>query len=356
MSSTISEADILARIDGGVGRITLNRPKALHALNTPMCQAIVETLLAWRHDPAVALVLIDHAGERGFCAGGDIRMLADSGAKDGVEARAFFLIEYRMNALLMDYPKPVCAVMDGIVMGGGVGIAMPCRYRLATERTTFAMPETGIGLFPDVGGGWHLPRLPGEAGMWLALTGARIRAADCLLLGVATDYVQSERVEALKTAILKDPAAIETLLTEYEADAGPPPIAAHQDAIDAAFKAPTVEAILQALREDGSPWAIAQHDILLGKSPQTLKVALRQLRTGKTLTAFADNMAMEYRIGARVVARPDFIEGVRAVIIEKDNAPRWNPPLLEGVTDALLDEIFAPLPPDEEWTPLEDAP
>jgi enoyl-CoA hydratase len=344
--------DILARIEGSVGRITLNRPKALHALNTAMCRAIIEALQAWETDPAVALVLIDHSGERGFCAGGDIRMLAESGAKDGAEAREFFSTEYRMNALLMAYPKPVCAIMDGIVMGGGVGIAMPCRYRIATERTTFAMPETGIGLFPDVGGGWHLPRLPGEAGMWLALTGARIKAADCLLLGVATDYVESGKVEALKAAIVADPAAIETLLTEYEADAGEPPIAQHQDGIDAAFAAPSVEAILQALREDGSPWAVAQHDTLLTKSPQTLKVAFRQLRTGKALKSFEDNMAMEYRIGARVVARHDFLEGVRAVIVDKDNAPRWNPPLLEGVTDAMLDEIFAPLPPDQEWTPL----
>ncbi len=352
MTSTSSEGDIFARIEGAVGRITLNRPKALHALTTAMCEAIIAALLAWRDDPQVTLVLIDHAGDRGFCAGGDIRMLAESSAKDGVEARAFFFIEYRMNALLMAYPKPVCVIIDGIVMGGGVGVALPCRYRVATERTTFAMPETGVGLFPDVGGGWHLPRLPGEAGMWLALTGARIKGADCLVLGVATDYVQGADVEALKAAIVADPAAIETLLTEYEANAGSPPIAAHQDAIDQAFKAPTVEAILQALREDGSPWAIAQHDILLAKSPQTLKVAFRQLRTGKALTSFDDNMAMEYRIGVRVVARPDFIEGVRAVIVDKDNAPRWDPPLLEGVSEALLDKIFAPLPMNEEWTPL----
>ena len=348
--------DIIARVEGAVGRITLNRPKALHALNTLMCEAIVSALQAWRHDPAVVLVLIDHAGERGFCAGGDIRMLAESGAKDGVEARGFFFVEYRMNALLMDYEKPVVVVMDGIVMGGGVGIALPCRYRIATERTTFAMPETGIGLFPDVGGGWHLPRLAGEAGMWLALTGARIKAADCLLLGIATDFVESAEVEALKAAVVADPTAIETLLAEHEAEAGEPPYAQHQDLIDSAFGAPTVDAILQALREDGSSFAIVQHDELLTKSPQTLKVAFRQLRTGRRLTDFDVNMAMEYRIGARVVARPDFIEGVRAVIVDKDNAPHWSPDHLEGVTDAILDDIFAPLPPDEEWTPLKDIP
>ncbi len=352
MSAAISDGEIIARVEGAVGRITLNRPKALHALNTAMCEAITAALQGWKTDPAVALVLIDHSGERGFCAGGDVRVLAESGARDGVEARRFFRLEYQMNALLMAYPKPICAVLDGIVMGGGVGISMPCLYRVATERTTFAMPETGIGLFPDVGGGWHLPRLPGEAGMWLALTGARIKAADCLLLGIATDYIPSETIEALKTAVIADPAAIETLLAEYEADPGEPLLAQRQDVIDACFAAPNVEAILQALREDGSPFAIGEHDTLLKKSPQALKVAYRQLRTGKTLRSFTDNMAMEYRIGARVVARHDFIEGVRAVIVDKDHAPRWSPPLLEGVTDTMLEEIFAPLPADEEWTPL----
>jgi enoyl-CoA hydratase len=194
--------------------------------------------------------------------------------------------------------------------------------------------------------------MPGEAGLWLALTGARIKAADCLVLGVATDYVESARLESLKIAILADPAAIDTLLTEYEADAGAPLLAQHQDAMDACFAAPSVEAILQALRENGSAWAIAQHDALLTKSPQTLKVAFRQLRLGRDLKRFADNMAMEYRIGARVVMRHDFIEGVRAVIVDKDNQPRWSPPVLEEVSEGLLDEIFAPLPAGEAWTPL----
>ena len=344
--------DVLTRIEGSVARITLNRPKALHALNTAMCKAMIEALVAWRFDPTVRLIMIDHSGERGFCAGGDIRMLAESGAKDSVEARQFFHTEYRLNALLESYPKPTLSFMDGIVMGGGVGISRPCAYRIATERTTFAMPETCIGLFPDVGGGWWLPRMPGETGMWLALTGSRIKAADCLLLSIATDYVESGKIDALKAAILANPAAVETLLTEYEAEAGTPPLSHHQDAIDAAFAAPSVEAVLQALREDGSDWAIAQHDTLLTKSPQTLKVAYRQLRTGRTLTSFADNMAMEYRIGSRVVSLHDFIEGVRAVIVDKDNAPKWSPAEIEGVTDAMLDEIFAPLPADEEWTPL----
>ena len=344
--------EVLIRVEGNVGRITLNRPKALHALTTAMCAAMTDALLAWRDDPAVKLVLLDHAGERGFCAGGDIRMLAESGAGDGKDAREFFFIEYRLNHLLFEYAKPVVVIMDGVTMGGGVGLSMPAGYRVATERTTFAMPETGIGLFPDVGGGWFLPRMPSHIGTWLALTGGRIKAADCELIGVATDFVESGKVEALKAAIVADPAAIDRLLTEYEGDAGRPPLAAHQDEIDKIFGADTLEEILAGLKAAGTEWASEQLKVLATKSPQTMKVALRQLRLGGKMESFAENMTMEYRIGARVVQRHDFIEGVRAVIVDKDNSPRWNPPTPEGVSEAMLDEIFAPLPSDQEWSPL----
>ncbi|THD62922.1 enoyl-CoA hydratase/isomerase family protein [Phenylobacterium sp.] len=346
------EPQVITRIEGAVGRITLNRPQALHALTTNMCRLMIEALSAWRVGPAVKLVLIDHAGERGFCAGGDIRMLARSGAGDGAEAREFFFTEYRLNTLLHDYEKPLVAIMDGVTMGGGVGLSRPCRFRVATERTTFAMPETGIGLFPDVGGGWFLSRMSDHIGLWLALTGARIKAADCELAGIATDYVESARVGDLKAAVVADPAAIETLLTEFEADAGRPPLAAHVDDISRLFAGDSVEAIFAALEADGGDWAKAQLDVLKTKSPQTMKVAFRQLQLGRGMTRFADNMAMEYRIGARVVQRHDFLEGVRAVIVDKDNAPKWDPPRLEGVTDAILDEIFAPLASAEEWSPL----
>lgn len=347
--------EVLTQVEGRVGRITLNRPQALHALTTAMCQAMTEALLAWRNDPAVELVLLDHSGERGFCAGGDIRMLAESGAGDGRAAREFFFVEYRLNHLLFEYPKPVVAVMDGITMGGGVGLAMPARYCVATERTTFAMPETGIGLFPDVGGGWFLPRMPGHIGLWLALTGARIKAADCELVGVATDYVESARIADLKAAIVADPAAVETLLTEFEGDAGRPALAQHQDEIDRIFAGGSVEAILAGLEAADTDWARDQLKVLATKSPQTMKVAFRQLKLGGQAKSFAENMAMEYRIGARVVQRHDFIEGVRAVIVEKDNAPRWDPPTPEDVTEAMLDSIFAPLPSAEAWSPLPSA-
>jgi enoyl-CoA hydratase len=350
----MSDVAILARVENGVGRITLNRPAALHALNTDMCRRIIDALQGWKHDPAVKLVLFDHTGERGFCAGGDIRMLAESGAGDGVKAREFFFIEYRMNALLQAYPKICVALMDGVVMGGGVGISLPCAVRVATERTTFAMPETGIGLFPDVGGGWWLPRLPGKAGLWLALTGARIKWADCRALGLATHTVSSSAMEALKADILSNPDQLDAFLARHAADPGPSPLAPHRAALDRLFGGASVEAIFADLESDGSDWAKAQLVTLNTKSPQTLKVAFRQLSLGGAMTSFADNMAMEYRIGSRVVRRHDFLEGVRAVIIDKDNAPHWSPANLDDVSDSLLDDIFAPLPADEEWTPLVD--
>ncbi len=352
MTDVLDDLPVLLGIEGGFGRITLNRPGALHALTLQMCQLMIGALQAWRSDPAVKAVLIDHSGPRGFCAGGDIRMLAESGAGDGAEARAFFFTEYRLNHLLFTYPKPVVALMDGVTMGGGVGLAMPSRFRVATERTTFAMPETGIGLFPDVGGGWFLPRLPGKSGLWLALTGARIKGGDCLALGIATHHVASVDLADLKAALLAAPDALEQVLADAGSGPAPAPIAEHRAAIDRLFGGDSVEAILRDLAGDGGDWASAQLQALAGKSPQTLKVAFRQLQLGARASSFAENMAMEYRIGARVVQRHDFLEGVRAVIIDKDNSPVWRPARVEDVADSLIDQIFAPLPGPEEWSPL----
>ncbi|MGR4866244.1 enoyl-CoA hydratase/isomerase family protein [Caulobacter sp. LARHSG274] len=346
------QPEVLVRVQKNVGRLTLNRPQALHALTQTMCEIMIGALLDWRDDPEIYMVIIDHAGERGFCAGGDIRMLARSGAGDGVEARAFFHTEYQLNHLLFTYETPVVALLDGVVMGGGVGISMPAHYRIATERTTFAMPETGIGLFPDVGGGWYLPRLPGKAGLWLALTGARIKGADCLRLGIATHFVEFGAVEGLKKAIVADPRRIDDILKKYRADAGKAPLVSVEQDLNRLFVGDSVEQIFEFLEADSSDWGKAQLAVMQTKSPQTLKVAFRQLEAGAAMTDFADNMAMEYRIGARVVQRHDFLEGVRAVIIDKDNAPLWDPAELAGVTDAMLDEIFAPLPAGQEWTPL----
>lgn len=351
MSDISAQAPVLVRIENETGRLTLNRPKALHALTTEMCLILIEALLAWRDDPEIGAVLIDHTGERGFCAGGDIRLLAESGRGDGREARAFFAAEYRLNHLLFVYPKPVVAIMDGVVMGGGVGIAQPARLRIATDRTTFAMPETGIGLFPDVGGGWFLPRLAGQVGIWLGLTGARLKAADCLALGLATHFVESAAIGALKAEILEDHEAVFGAAELFASSPGPAPLQPHLAAIDRLFAFDTVEAILAALEADGSDWALDQLAVLKTKSPQALKVTLRQLRGGAAMGSFAEEMALEYRLAARVVATHDFQEGVRAVIVDKDNAPRWSPAALDRVTEAQLDGLFAPLPADEAWSP-----
>jgi enoyl-CoA hydratase len=351
-AATPAEPPVLIRVEGRVGRITLNRPAAIHALTEEMCAMMIEALVAWADDAAVGAVMLDHSGARGFCAGGDIRMIAESGKGDATDAKRFFHTEYRLNHLLFVYPKPVAAFMDGIVMGGGVGISDPARIRIATERTTYAMPETGIGLFPDVGGGWFLPRMPGQAGIWLALTGARLKAAECLSLGIATHYVESEKLDALKAEIIGDADAVFGAPELFASDAGPARVDDNMTKIDATFGFDTMEEIVEALERDGSEWAAKELATLRTKSPQAMKVSLRQMRIGATLDDFVQEMVMEYRLGGRVVRTPDFQEGVRAVIADKDNAPKWSPADLEGVTDAMLDAFFAPLPPDEEWTPL----
>ncbi|MFC4594337.1 enoyl-CoA hydratase/isomerase family protein [Sphingobium tyrosinilyticum] len=351
---------LLISIDNGVGRIRLNRPKAIHALTTEMCAAMIDTLLAWRQDDSVVAVMLDHAPSpdgdpklsRGFCAGGDIAMLAGSAKGDCAQAEQFFHTEYRLNHLLFVYEKPVIAFIDGIVMGGGVGISDPARFRIATERTTYAMPETGIGLFPDVGGGWFLPRMPGRAGAWLATTGARIKGADCLAIGIATHYMASDKLDAVKARIIADPDGLGEILDEMSDTPPPSEWEARREDIDRLFASDRYQDILAALQADGSEWARAQLATLATKSPQTIKVALRQMAEGAAFTDFADNMRNEYRIGCHVIRRPDFIEGVRAVIFDKDNAPRWNPATPEEVTDELIDSLFAPLPPEKEWTPL----
>jgi enoyl-CoA hydratase len=334
-----------------LGRIRLNRPSAIHALNTAMCATMLDALEAWRVDIGVEAVLIDHAEGRGFCAGGDIRMLAESGAKDGVEARAFFHTEYRMNHKLFTYVKPVMVFMDGITMGGGVGISLPCRYRIATENTRLAMPETGIGLFPDVGGGWYLSRLPGRMGQFLALTGHRLDGAECLALGLATHYLSAAALDDAKERIIVDPQSIDAVLRDLAVTPPDAKILVHQPEIDRLFASDVLEDVFAALEADPSDWAQVQLKSLRTKSPQTMKVSLRLLHQGALMHDFADEMRQEYAVGCRVVQRHDFLEGVRAVIIDKDNAPRWNPATPEGVTDHVIDQIFAPLPEAEAWTP-----
>ncbi len=346
--------DILTRIEGHAGIISLNRPSALHALTLDMVHAMTEALLEWKKSPDVKCVIIDHAEGRGFCAGGDIAFLRNSALNDGgTSGRKFFYDEYQLNHLLFTYPKPVIAFMDGICMGGGVGISQPARFRVATEHTRLAMPETGIGLFPDVGGGWYLSRLEGRVGQFLALTGARIAGPGCLSLGLATHYLPSEALTDAKARIAtEDVERIDGILGTLSVTPPPSKIVETLFQINRHFASDRFEEILSNLEADDSDWAMRELAMLRSKSPQTCKVALRQLQESAKLEDFADNMAMEYRIASRVLSRPDFAEGVRAVIVDKDNTPKWDPATPEGVTDDLLDTIFAPLPADEEWKPL----
>jgi len=352
-------SDVLTFTEGRTGRIRLNRPKALHALDTAMCAKMLDALIAWRADTAVEAVLIDHAASpdgdpksaRGFCAGGDIRMIATSGAGDGAAARDFFRKEYQLNHALFTYAKPVVAFMHGITMGGGVGIAMPAKFRVATENTKFAMPETGIGLFPDVGGGWYLSRLPGHLGEYIALTGARLDGADCLAVGLASHYLPAERLDQAKARIAQDPQAIATTLDTLSEAPGEAAILEHRADIDRLFAADTLEEIIAALAADPDLWAKEQLAILATKSPQAMKVSLHLVRQGRHMPSFEDEMRQEFAVASRVVQRPDFAEGVRAVIVDKDNEPRWQPATIEGVTDHVIDQIFAPLPDDQAWAP-----
>jgi enoyl-CoA hydratase len=345
-------SDVLTPIEGQIGRLRLNRPKAIHALTRDMCSAMIAALVEWRENPAVQAVAIDHAEGRGFCAGGDVRMLAESGASDGSDARAFFHEEYRLNHLLFTYVKPTVAFMDGITMGGGVGISQPCKYRVATENTRFAMPETAIGLFPDVGGGWYLSRLPGRVGQFLALTGARLDGAECHYLGLATHYIPHEALEEVKARIAEHPDRIDGILGQASVTPPEARIADNLVHINKAFASDRLEDVLAALEADPSEWAQTELATLRSKSPQACKVSLRLLSDGAKMGDFADEMRQEYAVAAKVVQRPDFNEGVRAVLIDKDNAPRWNPSTPEGVTDHMIDTIFAPMPEGEEWAPL----
>ncbi|MFN4037992.1 MAG: enoyl-CoA hydratase/isomerase family protein [Erythrobacter sp.] len=348
--------EVLTEVRGGAGHISLNRPKAIHALTLPMCHAMSAALRAWAHDDAVKAVILDHAEGRGFCAGGDIAFLRNSALNDGgASGRQFFHDEYQLNHQMFTYGKPIVAFMDGITMGGGVGISQPAKYRVATENTRFAMPETGIGLFPDVGGGWYLSRLGQRLGQFLALTGARLDGAECLWTGLATHYLPHDKVAEAKARIADHPDRIAGILSELSVTPPAARIEGNSDKIARHFASDRYEDILASLEAaaaSGDDWAAKERDTLGTKSPQTCKVALRQLMTSADLDDFADNMRMEYRIASRVLTRPDFAEGVRAVIVDKTNDPAWNPASPKGVTDDLLDAIFAPLPADQEWKPL----
>ncbi len=340
MSGSVDEALFAQR--GRAGIITLNRPKALNAVTLGIVRAMQRQLDAWANDVGIDRVIIKAAGERAFSAGGDVRQLYEWGQAGDPNARDFYREEYRLNTTIKRFPKPYIALIDGIVMGGGVGVSVHGSHRVAGSNMLFAMPETGIGLFPDVGGTYFLPRLPVEAGMYLGLTGARIGPADALALGIATHAVPSERLGALEEA-LTSAGDVDACIANFAARPGEGKLAGHMEAIGRCFAGTDVADILARLAGDPDrPFAEKTATTIATKSPTSLAITYRQLREGAGLS-FEDCMRLEFRIVNRVLQHQEFFEGVRAIIIDKDNAPRWNPARLEDVDPADIDAYFADL-------------
>ncbi len=340
-----SEAEILFERRGRAGIVTLNRPKALNALSLGMVRQMHPQLAAWAEDEAVAHVVIRAAGEKAFCAGGDIRQLREWGLADDPAVIDFYREEYRLNTFIKRYPKPYVALIDGIVMGGGVGLSVHGSHRIAGARTIFAMPEAGIGFFPDVGATWFLPRLPGFSGTWLALTGARLGQADIAWCGIATQCLAAGRFDEVVDALAAADRIEPVLAAFADAPQGEAALPALMPVIDRCFSGDTLAEILGRLdAEQGehAGWAAAQAETIRTRSPTSLAIALRQMREGVALD-FEECMRTEFRIVNRVVKGRDFFEGVRAVIVDKDNAPRWQPSRVEDVEPSAIDAYFAPL-------------
>jgi enoyl-CoA hydratase len=341
----MSEPEVLVERRGCAGFLTLNRPKALNALNLAMVRAIAAALDEWERDDRVTRVVITGAGGRAFCAGGDIRLLYEQGrAGDHPSQLAFWRQEYQLNRRIKRYPKPYVALVDGIVMGGGVGLSAHGARIVAGESFAFAMPEVGIGFFPDVGATWLLPRLPHQAGAYLVMTGAKIGAADAVALGLAHDLAPSARL-AECAAALEAPDAIEAIIARFAAPAPASALTAEAALMENCFQRATPAAIIGALGEAanaGSAFARTARDAMLTKSPTSQAIALRQMQAGRGLS-FEDAMILEFRIVSRICRGHDFYEGVRAVIVDKDNRPQWRPAAHDEVSSDAIAAYFAPL-------------
>ncbi|OKK00394.1 enoyl-CoA hydratase/isomerase family protein [Amycolatopsis sp. CB00013] len=330
--------DVQFLVESGIGRITLNRPRALNSLNHGMVLAMLDHLETWRADPGVRAVLIDGAGDRGLCAGGDIRAIYEDARAGGTASLPFWADEYRLNLLISRYPKPYLALMDGLVMGGGVGVSAHGSHRIVTERSRVGMPETGIGFVPDVGGTYLLSRTPGELGTHIALTAGAISGPDAIHCGLADHFVSSERIPDLLDALTSRPTDDALALIAEPA----PPSALAGDAawIDHCYAADTVEEILARLHTAGDAAATAAKEIE-AKSPTALKVTLRALRSAAAMPDLETVLAQEYRISAHALSTAEFAEGIRAQIIDKDRAPKWSPATLSEVDDRIVDAYFS---------------
>ncbi|XP_023314512.1 3-hydroxyisobutyryl-CoA hydrolase, mitochondrial-like isoform X3 [Trichogramma pretiosum] len=350
MSSANTDAEVLLREVADSGVIELNRPKVLNALNLSMVNEIYPVLKRWQDTRN--LVLIKAAGDKAFCAGGDIKSLVVALNEAGGEklGQDFFRREYTLNHLIGTFKKPYVALIHGITMGGGVGLSVHGKYRVATEKTVFAMPETAIGLFPDVGGSYFLPRLKGKLGLFFGLTGYRLKGADVAFAGVATHYTTSDKLESLTQELTSRSTEVDQILEPYL-----PKNLNHQfclapylDVIDECFSAPTVEEIISKLEEKNTDWTRGIVETLNKVSPTSLKVTKRAIEEGASKT-LAECLRMEYRLACACLTKDsDFAEGVRALLIDKDQNPKWKPKKLSDVSDAMIDKRFAPLSSDKD--------
>ncbi len=340
------QSTVIAQKDGAAGRIRLNRGQARNALTHEMCDSMIAALRAWKDDASVQFIMIDHVdGTLGFCSGGDMQMLSAPGKKGEANARSFFEKEYRLNEMIATFPKPCITFLDGKVMGCGVGLAKLGTYQVATERTELSMPETGIGLFPNAGATWFLPKLDGEIGTWLALTGARMIGEDTVAVGLSSHYCPTNQLTELKLALTKYGVDV---LNDCQCSADFSQVE-HLEEMDRLFSGSCAVQISSKLNK-GSEWAKAQATKISAKSPLSIKIALRQMRTGTYLGSVTDALRIEYRIASRILSTSDFREGVRAKIIDKDHSPRWSTHRLQAVTFDMVAKFFSPMR-DKEWRP-----
>ena len=350
MSETLlRDGAVLVRSHGALRRITLNRPKALNAITLDMAAAMTSLLRSWAADPAVGAVLFDGADERGFCAGGDIRALYDAAKAADSLPEHFWATEYKLDVLITRYPKPVVVVMDGLVIGGGVGLSAHAAFRVVTDRSAIAMPEVQIGFFPDVGASYLLSRAPGYVGTYLALTGHRIGAADVIYCNLADTHIATDRLSALPAALAdcRSSYDLRTRLGELSGAPAPARLPMERRWIDSCFAAADVEEIFRRLQASSDEKARAALDIMLKASPTSLKVTLRNLRSATTFNRVEESFMQDYRIALACISGHDFIEGIRATIVDKDRNPRWRPDTIEAVTPDMVDRHFQSLGPRE---------
>jgi enoyl-CoA hydratase len=336
--------DILVSVRNGVGVVTLNRPKAINSLNDVMVHGLQQALTAWENDDDVTAVLLTGAGERGLCAGGDVVALYHSAKADGSYARKFWWDEYLLNAHIGRYPKPYIALMDGIVMGGGVGVAAHADIRVVTDKTKMGMPEVGIGFIPDVGGTYLLSRTPGLLGLHAALTGAPFTGADAIALGFADHFVPHERLADFAEAIVND--GHQDALNSYAEEPPPSELLAQRDWIDTCYAGDTVVDILDALRRQETEQATAAADLIATRSPIALAVTLTAVRRAAHLKSLEEVLQQEFRVSVASAKSHDFVEGIRAQLVDKDRKPKWSPATLDLVDDTAIDDYFAAADPD----------